>query len=304
MLTYARCRLAMLVLLIAAPAWAVKSGDVVVIKQAANLKISGKMVGQVKAGDIRRVHGVRGAWVEVGDKPRGWVRLDNVLNEQEGLDHISKLLQDKPDDIQLWITRARMHLAVTALPEADVEPRLALAESDLLEALRQAPANAEIRYYQALVALRRNDLELAQQKLNEAIDLNDKDARFFAERGRLLERAEDKAGARRDYEQVAELDQADEIMYNNLAWWYATNTDAAARDGTKAIKYATEACKLTDYKNFMYVDTLAAAYAEANDFPNAIRWQEEAIKLCNDPIEKHRCEARLEMYRLNQAFRE
>lgn len=293
-----------LVVVASTPALALKPGDVVVVKQDAEMKVSGKVVGKVKAGEMWRVHGVRGAWVEVGEQTRGWVRTDNVLSEQDALDHVTKLIEEMPGDASLWITRARMRMSTQGLREPERSRRLESAEADLAEARKQAPANAEVRYYGALIELRRNEIDTALAKLGEAIELDPKDARFFAERGRLLSQRFRKAEAMQDFEQVVALKQADALIYNNLAWWYATSTDSAVRDGAKAVKYATEACEMTHYNNFGYVDTLAAACAEAGDFPGAIRWQEEAIKICNDPTEKPRCEARLKQYRLNQPYRE
>jgi tetratricopeptide (TPR) repeat protein len=240
--------------------------------------------------------------VQVGEDPRGWVRLDNVLTEQESLNHINDQIAAKPDDVNLRITRARMKLSAQGGRGSD--ERIDDAEEDLREALRRSPTNAEAHYYLAQVNLRRNDVNEALRELSKAIELNDKDARFFAERARLLLARNQKAEAMEDYEQVVSLKAADANTYNNLAWWYATSPDSTIRDGKKAVKYATEACELTHYNNFAYVDTLAAAYAEINDFPSAMRWQDEAIKVCNDPIQKRQCEERLKQYRLNQPYRE
>jgi tetratricopeptide (TPR) repeat protein len=284
--------------------WAVKPGDVIVIKQDAPLKVSGKVVGSVKSGEMLHVQSVRGAWVEVGEQTRGWVRTDNVLGQQESLEHIAKLLDDKPNDPALWITRAKMNLSTRGIREPELSRRLQAAENDLLEAARRAPANAEVRYYQAVIAVRRSQFDDALKKLGEAIELDSKDARFYAERGRLLQSQFRIVDAAEDYEQVVALGKANANMYNDLAWWYSTSNDSSLRDGVTAVKYATQACELTHYNNFMYVDTLAAACAEANDFPNAIHWQEEAIKICNDPTEKPACEARLKQYRLDQAYRD
>jgi tetratricopeptide (TPR) repeat protein len=296
--------IAALATLLPTVALAVKTGDVVVIKQDADMKVSGKVVGKVKAGEMWRVHGVRGAWVEVGEKTKGWVRTDNVLGEQEALEHVSKLIDEEPGEAKLWITRARMRMSTQGMRGEELLQRLQAAEADLREAQKQAPANGEVRYYQAQIDLRRNDVDSALTRLNEAIELSDKDARFFIDRGRLLLQQGRKREAMQDMEQVVTLKSADAWTYNNLAWWYATDYDSSVRDGAKAVKYATEACELTHYNNYAFVDTLAAACAEANDFPGAERWQNEAIKICNDPAQKRALEGRLKQYQLNQPYRE
>jgi tetratricopeptide (TPR) repeat protein len=57
---------------------------------------------------------------------------------------------------------------------------------------------------------------------------------------------------------------------NDLAWSFATDADAAKRNGPLAIKLAEGACRMTHYQTTMAVGTLAAAYAEAGRFDEAI----------------------------------
>src|SRR5262249_12592975 len=65
---------------------------------------------------------------------------------------------------------------------------------------------------------------------------------------------------------------------NFLGWIRATCLLAELRDGTQALRDATRACELTDYQVPGYLDTLAAAHAEAGPFEDADRWHEQAIK--------------------------
>ena len=66
-------------------------------------------------------------------------------------------------------------------------------------------------------------------------------------------------------------------MLDELAWLLATCPDSSSRDGTEAVHLAERACVLTQRKVPALLDTLAAAYAEAADFPRAISAAEEAL---------------------------
>jgi len=92
---------------------------------------------------------------------------------------------------------------------------------------------------------------------------------------------------------------------NQLAWMQATCPAAEARKGAQAVKLATRACELTEWREPMHVDTLAAAYAETGDFESAIKWQKEAIHLltAKDPAEwPAQFEARLKLYELGKPY--
>src|SRR4051794_37813557 len=58
---------------------------------------------------------------------------------------------------------------------------------------------------------------------------------------------------------------------NNLAWILATSADGTLRDGKQAIDFAARTVELTHAKDAEAWDTLAAAYAAAGSFPEAIQ---------------------------------
>jgi tetratricopeptide (TPR) repeat protein len=66
-------------------------------------------------------------------------------------------------------------------------------------------------------------------------------------------------------------------MLDELAWLFATYPDSKSRDGTEAVRLAERACALTERRIPALLDTLAAAYAEAGDFPRAMSTAEEAL---------------------------
>ncbi|HTR41397.1 MAG TPA: tetratricopeptide repeat protein [Pseudomonadales bacterium] len=70
-------------------------------------------------------------------------------------------------------------------------------------------------------------------------------------------------------------------VLNNLAWILATSPDDSIRNGSEAVRYGEQACQMTAFKQAGMVGTLAAAYAEAGRFPEAIATSEKAIQLAS-----------------------
>ncbi|MCH6560979.1 MAG: hypothetical protein IH800_01000 [Myxococcales bacterium] len=69
------------------------------------------------------------------------------------------------------------------------------------------------------------------------------------------------------------------VALNNVAWYRATCPDVSVRDGARAVALAERACEITRYLDGEYLDTLAAAYAEAGRFEEAASSSRRAIAL-------------------------
>jgi tetratricopeptide (TPR) repeat protein len=80
---------------------------------------------------------------------------------------------------------------------------------------------------------------------------------------------------------VLQQDPDDPDVLNNLAWTLATDSNAGLRDGGEAVRLAEQACELTHYQKTICIGTLAAAYAEAGRFDNAILTAEKACALAS-----------------------
>jgi tetratricopeptide (TPR) repeat protein len=96
---------------------------------------------------------------------------------------------------------------------------------------------------------------------------------------------------------------------NCLAWFQATCPDEKYRDGKKAVKNASRACQLSGEKDWSFLDTLAAAYAESGDFEKAEETEAKAIGLAETgksvtDKDKAAVRSRLELYKQGQPYRE
>jgi len=65
--------------------------------------------------------------------------------------------------------------------------------------------------------------------------------------------------------------------WNHLAWLYATCADPNFRNPREAVNSALRARDITQLKNDKYLATLAAAYAESGQFPEAVVWLQAAM---------------------------
>ena len=83
-----------------------------------------------------------------------------------------------------------------------------------------------------------------------------------------------------DYQ--AAFDNLSKVMaINNMAWALATSPDANVRDGARAVELAERACESTQYRVTMMVGTLAAAYAEAGRFDEAVVTGQKACAMAS-----------------------
>ncbi len=72
---------------------------------------------------------------------------------------------------------------------------------------------------------------------------------------------------------------ADARVHNSRAWFLATCADRKIRDGKRAVADARRAVDLSHGDDPSILDTLAAAFAEVGDFPEAVKYQAKAVSL-------------------------
>ena len=109
------------------------------------------------------------------------------------------------------------------------------------------------------------------------------------------------------YRRALEIQPKDPMAGRSLAWLRATCSDASLRNGDEAVALAERANRLTGGKQPEVLDTLAAAYAEAGWFPEALATARKALELARQQNNRALADAlqdRIARYEAGKPYRQ
>jgi tetratricopeptide (TPR) repeat protein len=153
------------------------------------------------------------------------------------------------------------------------------AMADYAEAIRLDPGNPSIWVSRGNEWRKDHKIDLAVADYNQAIQLNSKYLPAYIARANVWKQIRRFDRAIQEFSDLIRLDPQDPVPHQSLARMLATSHEDQYRNGKWALEEATRACELTHWIDPDAFDTLAAASAEAGDFPSAVKWQNLAIKL-------------------------
>jgi len=166
------------------------------------------------------------------------------------------------------------------------------------------PGYADAHHNRAVEFARLGEFEKSIQDFDAAIELKPR-ADFYRSRGVVHENLGAYSKAVADYSEAARMDPADYASRNSMAWILATAPLDNLRKGQRALTAAQEAVELQDSPS--HRDTLAAAYAEAGKFSNAVEEQKLAIDMLRDLGARDAIKAfekRLSLYEQGRPYRQ
>ncbi len=177
---------------------------------------------------------------------------------------------------------------------------LEAALEDFERCLEIEPRSTSALSSRALIRSAQGRDQAALQDISRAVELSPESDAALHNRAVLLGRLGREREAMRDYQHALQLTPNSGGTHNNLAWLLATSADASLRDGARAVRHARRA--LERGVNGTWLDTLAAALAEAGDLEQAARVQTRAHELSGSKNEAFR--RRAEIYQQGYTYAE
>ncbi|HEY3444519.1 MAG TPA: tetratricopeptide repeat protein [Paludibaculum sp.] len=199
--------------------------------------------------------------------------------------------------------RARNNLGGIFLKQG----RLPEATAEFRKALTAKPDLAEARSNLALILLQTGELAEAGRLFQEILAADPTSMEALVNLGGVYLVQGDYAAAVRTLREARRLEPDRQPVLGNLAWLLATCPDANVRNGAEAATLAERAAELTRRADPVILDTLAAAYAEAGRFSDAINAAEQALALSatrGDPGLTAALKARLALYQAGRPYHE
>jgi tetratricopeptide (TPR) repeat protein len=189
----------------------------------------------------------------------------------------------------------------------ELQGRASDAITNYQEAVRVHPKYAEARYGLGHLLLAQGQVDDALPHLTEAVRLQPRASDAHAKLGMALAARGRVPEALSHYREALRLKPDYLEVLNNLAWLLATHPQSEIRGGTEAVQLARRACELTQRKQPFLLGTLAAAYAEAGQFDQAVAAAQEAVTLAGTLGQTNLVERNqqlLELYRARRPYRE
>ncbi len=177
------------------------------------------------------------------------------------------------------------------------------AVGDYTEAIRLSPRDATAYNSRGHAHYRLHEFREALADYHQAVRLDPSNAAAYTNRGDMYADFGSWANASNDYRTAIKLNPALGRAYQSAAWLLATCPEEAFRNPEGAVRAAEKAIELDGETDYRYLETLAAAEANAGHFADAVDTQTGALAIAPEDY-RPLAQQRLELYQHKTAYRE
>jgi tetratricopeptide (TPR) repeat protein len=183
----------------------------------------------------------------------------------------------------------------------------AIARANFDAAIREDPKMWGAYYNRARLSMEEHKWTLAVQDCDAAITVRPDWYAAAILRARANRRLGNYAKSLAEYDKILNFHSLGYfriLALNDRALIRAECPNASLRNGQEAMADAKKACELSQWKAADFIETLAAACAEAGDFEAAVGYEQQAIALDRKTKILKNAERRLTTYQQHRPFRE
>lgn len=222
---------------------------------------------------------------------------ENQGKSDEVVAHLQSLVQINPQSTKYHMLLGSAYARDENWPAAVEQFRQAVAIS---------PDRAETHLQLALALEKSGDKSAAQESFAEVgrLDPSELKRQFMLAVG--LAEAGKVDRAIEHFRLAQRLDPESPFTMNALAWLLATREDSDTGDYDEALQLAKAAAEKTRFSHPQLLDTLAAAFAAAGEFPNAASAAERAIAIAERSKNTElagKIRSRLQLYQQRKPYR-
>jgi tetratricopeptide (TPR) repeat protein len=211
-----------------------------------------------------------------------------------GLRDFEEVIRLKPNDALAYIHRADA-LQLTKQWEGAIDAATTAIQLD--------PGLAIAYRVRGRAYIGKKEYGKAARDFSEVDRLDPNRAQNVYDRAELFNAKGDYKSAFKELREMVRRFPSSAYARNALAWLLATCPDAAYRNGAEAVEHAQSACELSKWKDAGVIDTLAAAYAEAGDFDQAMKYATQAVNLLSpSDIHGKEIKERLVLFQRKEAY--
>ena len=236
------------------------------------------------------------------DSPQPHYNLATALARQgqlaDAVDHFRRALEIAPD-------HAPAHTNLGAVLRE--QQRFDEAITHLRTALRLEPGSADAHYNVGSALIAQGNLDEGAEYYRQALEIDPDflDARYMLGRVFMTQRRPREAIVQ--YQRALETRPDWVVPMTDLAWAFATSPDPGIRRPAEAVALGERAAALTGRQDVRVLDTLAAAYAAAGRFEQAVGTELTALELAEtagaDEVVRQ-IRVNLALYRQSRALRD
>jgi len=220
------------------------------------------------------------------------IRANRAAEAKEYLERAVQLNSNNPDYAEVYY-----NLGVASANRGQFDEAIAAFQ----KALKIKPDYAETRNNLGAALQARGRIDEALAQYRQALKIKPDYARVYYNIGTVLAGRRQFDEALAQFRRALELKPDDVNAQNNLAWLLATCPANSVRNGAAAIEHAQRANQLCAGGRPDILNTLAAAYAEAGRFPEALATAHTALELATQQNRRALADALRAWIRLYEA---